>query len=80
MVYPIGLLDLFAIRYFHFNLYLFKILKYLEGELSLYELLIKSGSEANGGKSLIECAEFYSILNEIDNNTKNIRNIKFLMK
>lgn len=52
--------------------------RYLNGEISLYELLNKSGAEADGGEATLECEEFYSILNEIDRNEKDPNDEEFL--
>lgn len=53
-------------------------MEYLNGEMSLYELLTKSGSEADSGEATLECEEFYSILNEIDRKEKSIDDGEFL--
>lgn len=51
---------------------------YLAGNISLYELLSKSGSEADsGGEAMLECELFYSILNDIDKNEKLLKDKGF---
>lgn len=53
-------------------------MEYLSEEIGLYELLNKSGAEADGGEATLECEEFYSILNEIDRKDKDPDNKEFL--
>lgn len=45
-------------------------LMYLEGKLSLQELLLNSGDEADGGEGAsVECEEFYAISSDLEKNT-----------
>lgn len=53
-------------------------MEYLAGSLSLYELLNKSGTEADSGEASKECEEFYSILNEIDRKEKSVDDEVFI--
>lgn len=53
-------------------------MEYLAGGISIYELLTRSGDEADGGEATLECEEFYSILNEIDRNEKSIDDEEFI--
>ena len=44
-------------------------LMYLEGKLSIYELLLNSGDEADGGEGAsIECEEWYALSTNLDGN------------
>ncbi len=61
-------------------------MEYLNGKTTLYELLTKSGDEADGGEAGLACEVFYSILNQIDRNEKNpndedfVKSIDFLFE
>jgi hypothetical protein len=53
-------------------------LMYLEGKISLQELLLKSGDEADGGEGAsVECEEFYAISSDIENDTNLLEDTDF---
>ena len=69
-------------KYPHFDLFSdavigYYYMEYLNGEITLYELLTKSGDEADGGEARLACEVFYSILNQIDRNEKYINDEEF---
>lgn len=56
-------------------------LMYLEGKLSLQELLLKSGDEADGGEGAsIECEEFYAITNALEKDILLVEDVDFKKK
>ncbi|MFB5676360.1 hypothetical protein ACE3NQ_08160 [Paenibacillus terreus] len=56
-------------------------LMYLDGKLSLQDLLLKSGDEADGGEGAsVECEEFYAISNALEKDTLLMEDIDFQKK
>lgn len=55
-------------------------MSYLENKITVYELLDKSGKEADGGESTIECEEFYSMLNDLEKNEYIRKDENFIKK
>lgn len=56
-------------------------LMYLEGKISLQELLLKSGDEADGGEGAsVECEEFYAISSDLEKDTILLEDTDFQRK
>ncbi|MFD3262326.1 hypothetical protein ACE3MQ_27400 [Paenibacillus lentus] len=56
-------------------------LMYLDGKLSLQDLLLKSGDEADGGEGAsVECEEFYAISNALEKDTLLMKDNDFRKK
>lgn len=56
-------------------------LMYLEGKLSLQELLLKSGDEADGGEGAsVDCEEFYAFSNTLEKNSLLLEDVDFQKK
>lgn len=56
-------------------------LKYLDGKLSLQDLLLKSGDEADGGEGAsVECEKFYAILNDVEKDIQLMEDSSFQKK
>ncbi|GAC42098.1 hypothetical protein [Paenibacillus popilliae] len=56
-------------------------LKYLEGKLSLHELLLQCGDEADGGEgATVECEEFHAISTAIEKDERLVEDTIFQEK